>query len=361
MNVRRRILSATCAALAATFAVAAPAWASTMTIEIPNGAEISKPVNVTYAGVADAPGTTDITGTGPNMQLRTFLQRDGACQPTSAAQRVAPGSKFDGDTFVESPAPFSLTSTIVFEQAGTYRVCAYLEVGLSNDTQPPAAFAEAVLKVGAPPTPVHGAEGPRADARVGHEEAQGGRLHARQGLQAQAGLQEGEAHRALAERRAERGPGAELQGEPRAEGEAQEEVGGGWLRSSAGVGGVRGASPGKRSPGRAGSSSACVCVPIGLSFPGAAPRPPLSIRRSSVPLEGRCGRGGGAAVASGTGPRRSSDRWGSERRRQNARRCTGEASSGGTSRTRRGPTTAPPPGHDHAMPEEGLEPPTRGL
>ena len=153
MNVRRRILSATCAALAATFAVAAPAWASTMTIEIPNGAEISKPVNVTYAGVADAPGTTEITGTGPNMQLRTFLQRDGACQPTSAAQRVAPGSKFDGDTFVESPAPFSLTSTIVFEQAGTYRICAYLEVGLSNDTLPPAAFAEAVLKVGAPPTP----------------------------------------------------------------------------------------------------------------------------------------------------------------------------------------------------------------
>ncbi len=36
--------------------------------------------------------------------------------------------------FVESPAPFSLTSTIVFEQRRDYRICAYLEVGLTNDT-----------------------------------------------------------------------------------------------------------------------------------------------------------------------------------------------------------------------------------
>ncbi len=154
MNVRRRVLSATFAAIAATFALAAPAGAATLSIEIPNGSEINKPVNITYAGFADAPGTTDITGTGPNMQLRTFYQKDAAsCQGTSAAQRTWPNSKFDGDMFVESPAPFSLTSTVVFEQAGNYRFCAYLEVGLTNDTQPPAAFAEAVLRVGAPPIP----------------------------------------------------------------------------------------------------------------------------------------------------------------------------------------------------------------
>lgn len=154
MNVRRRTLSATLAALAAAFVVAAPAVASTMTVEVPASAETGKPVNIVYSGTADAPGTTDVTGSGPNMQLRTFYQTDGgACQPTSAAQRTAPSSKFDGDTFVESPAPFSLTSTTVFEQAGNYRVCAYLEVGLTNDTQPPAAFAEAMLRIGAPPIP----------------------------------------------------------------------------------------------------------------------------------------------------------------------------------------------------------------
>ena len=51
-----------------------------------------------------------------------------------------------------------------------------------------------------------------------------------------------------------------------------------------GVGGVRGASPGKPLRGRAGSSSAGVGAPIGLSFPGAAPRPPLSRARRQRPV-----------------------------------------------------------------------------
>ena len=123
--------------------------------------------------------------------------------------------------FVESPAPFSLTSTVVFEQAGNYRFCAYLEVGLTNDTQPPAAFAEAVLRVGGPPIPCTVPKVTRPDARLGDEEAQDGRLHRRQGLQAEEGLQEGEARRPLAERRADRRPRAGLQGEPRPEGQAK--------------------------------------------------------------------------------------------------------------------------------------------
>lgn len=154
MNVSRRILSATCVALAVVLVAVAPAGASTLAIQLPANPEVSKPINVVYAGVADAPGTTDVTGTGPNMQLRTFYQTDNAaCQATSAAQRTAPNSKFDGDMFVESPAPFSLTSTFIFDVTGTFRICAYLEVGLTNDTAPPAAFAEAVLKVTGPPIP----------------------------------------------------------------------------------------------------------------------------------------------------------------------------------------------------------------
>lgn len=154
MNVSRRTLSAVCVALVAALVVVAPAGASTLSIEIPTSSEIAKGVTITYAGMADAPGTTDVTGTGPNMQLRTFYQRDAAaCQPTSAGQRTWPGSKFDGDMFIESPAPFSLTSTITFETAGNYRICAYLETGLTNDTKPPDAFAEALLRVGAPPLP----------------------------------------------------------------------------------------------------------------------------------------------------------------------------------------------------------------
>lgn len=154
MNVSRRILSAVCVALVAALVVVAPAGASTLSVQIPASSEIGKAVTITYAGVADAPGTTDVTGTGPNMQLRTFYQRDAAsCQPTSASQRTWPGSKFDGDMFIESPAPFSLTSTITFDTAGNYRICAYLETGLTNDGNPPDAFGEAVLRVGAPPLP----------------------------------------------------------------------------------------------------------------------------------------------------------------------------------------------------------------
>lgn len=154
MNVNSRIISASCLALIACLGVASPANAASVTVQVPASAEIGKTTSITYAGVADSAGTAELTGTGQNMQLRTFYQRDAAaCQPTSSAQRTAPGSKFDGDMFVESPAPFSLTSTTIFDTAGTYRVCAYLEVGLTNDTSPPAAFGEAVLRVGAPPIP----------------------------------------------------------------------------------------------------------------------------------------------------------------------------------------------------------------
>lgn len=155
MNVRRRIISAACAAVAATLLAAVPAGAATVSVQVPANAEIDKPTNVVYSGLADAAGTVEITGSGQNMTLRTFyLKGSGtSCSPTSAEQRARPDSRFDGDQFVESPAPFSLTSTITFAERGVYRFCAYLEIGQSNDTSPPTAFAEALLTVGGPPIP----------------------------------------------------------------------------------------------------------------------------------------------------------------------------------------------------------------
>ena len=63
MRMHRRIISAACAALVAALVVVAPAWASTLSIQLPANPEISKPINVVYSGVADSPGTTDVTGT----------------------------------------------------------------------------------------------------------------------------------------------------------------------------------------------------------------------------------------------------------------------------------------------------------
>ena len=80
MNVRRRILSATCAALAATFAWPPPPGRPRMSIEIPNGAEINKPVNVTYAGVADAAGHDgDHRDRPEHAAADVLLKGDGAC------------------------------------------------------------------------------------------------------------------------------------------------------------------------------------------------------------------------------------------------------------------------------------------
>lgn len=155
MNVRRRILSAACAAIAGGLLAAVPAGAATLAVQVPANAEIDKPANIVYSGMADAAGTVEVTGSGQNMTLRTFYVKGGgvSCSPTSAEQRARPDSKFDGDQFVESPAPYSLTSTITFAERGTYKFCAYLEIGQANDTSPPAAFAEAVLTVGGPPIP----------------------------------------------------------------------------------------------------------------------------------------------------------------------------------------------------------------
>ena len=227
MNVRRRILSATCAALAATFVAGRPRGRVHAVDRDPQRGRDRQAREHRLRGHGRR-ARDHRRHRHRSEHAAADLLPDATARPVSPrrpAQRTAPNSKFDGDTFVESPAPFSLTSTIVFEQAGNYRFCAYLEIGLTNDTQPPAAFAEAVLRIGAPADPVHGAQGPRPDARVGDEEAQDGRLHPRQGLQAEAGLQEGEAHRALAERRADRRARAQLQGEPRPEGQAEEEVG----------------------------------------------------------------------------------------------------------------------------------------
>ena len=61
MNVRRRIISAACAAVAATLLAAVPAGAATVSVQVPANAEIDKPTNVVYSGLADAAGTVEIT------------------------------------------------------------------------------------------------------------------------------------------------------------------------------------------------------------------------------------------------------------------------------------------------------------
>lgn len=152
--MRFPLLIAACTAIAS-LAMAAPALADpSLSIQAPARTEPEKPIAVVYSGFADAPGTVDITGTGQNMYLRSFYQAGAAnCEPTSAAQKARSGSMFDGTSFIESPAPFSVTSNITFASKGTYRFCAYLEIGQTGDTSPPAAAAETVVQVGDPPPP----------------------------------------------------------------------------------------------------------------------------------------------------------------------------------------------------------------
>ncbi len=153
MALKSPLLVGACAVVAVLVG-ASPALASTMTITAPATALTDSLVKITYAGMADAPGTTDVTGTGDNMTLRTFYERNAtSCAPTSAGEKARPEAKFDGNTFVESPAPFSLESTATFTTTGNFRFCAYLEAGLNGDNAPPAAAAETVIQVGAPPIP----------------------------------------------------------------------------------------------------------------------------------------------------------------------------------------------------------------
>jgi hypothetical protein len=113
-----------------------------------------KPFDVTYTGIADAPGTAVLTGTGQNMMLRTFYERNlPQCAPTAAQQRARSTSVFAGNQYIESPAPFSFTANFIIAAKGNYRFCAYLEYGQTNDTAPPWASAQVVVKVTDVPIP----------------------------------------------------------------------------------------------------------------------------------------------------------------------------------------------------------------
>lgn len=141
-------------AVVAVLAGAAPALASSVTITAPATAGADMLVNIVYSGTADAPGTSDVTGTGDNMSLRTFFEPYATnCAPTSAEQKARPKAQFDGNNFIISPAPFSLTSTATFTTPAIYRVCAYLEIGLNGDTTAPVAFADTTINIGDAPIP----------------------------------------------------------------------------------------------------------------------------------------------------------------------------------------------------------------
>lgn len=158
MTVRRHTITAAVAAAAVLAAVPASASAASVGILGPAGVVVEKPVDVKYQGIADAPGTAVLHGVGPNMMLRVYQERDGkSCEPTSAAQKAKANVKLDGTQYIESsneaPQPFDLTSKIVFDAPGAYRFCAYLEVGISAENEPPAAFSEAVINVARKPIP----------------------------------------------------------------------------------------------------------------------------------------------------------------------------------------------------------------
>ena len=144
-----------CAAVAALLVLAAPALAtSTLSIQVPASATIGKPADIVYSGFADAPGTAELTGTGENMTLRTFYELGGiSCEVTDAQERGRSTAKFDGNQYIQSPAPYSLTSSVQFPSEGTYLFCAYLEIGQSGDTAPPAVAAQATVQVTGPPIP----------------------------------------------------------------------------------------------------------------------------------------------------------------------------------------------------------------
>lgn len=154
-DVRQRHLIVVLTACAAFALSGGSAIAASVTVQAPAAAEAGKPVEIVYSGLADGAGTLDPNGPGgPDMMLRTYFERDlDACAPTSAAQRARPESKFDGTQFIQTPSPFNVTSRVQFPNPGTYRFCAYLEVGQAGDTAPPATLAEAVVQVGAAPIP----------------------------------------------------------------------------------------------------------------------------------------------------------------------------------------------------------------
>ena len=138
----------------AALAGAAPALASSVTISAPATAATDMLINIVYSGSADAPGTSDVTGSGDNMSLRTFFEPGASsCADTSAQEKARPKAQFDGNQFIISPAPYSLTSTATFTTPAIYRICAYLEIGLNGDVVAPVAFADAVMNVGNAPIP----------------------------------------------------------------------------------------------------------------------------------------------------------------------------------------------------------------
>jgi hypothetical protein len=152
MNLRHRLPVLLVLLSTAGLTAAAPAAASTVAIKAPETAIVGKTVQVVYEGFGSGAGTTELTGTGPNMMLRAFMERNGSgCTVTSAEMRTR--AKIDADQFIETPAPYSLTSNVTFTETGEYRFCAYLEVGLSGDTAPPAAFTQAVIRVNDAPKP----------------------------------------------------------------------------------------------------------------------------------------------------------------------------------------------------------------
>jgi len=151
--MRNRIISAALGVLAASLVTAGPALAApSVSVQVPPTASVNAQVNVVYSGMADT-GVNSPDESSSMTLLAFYAANAPSCAPTVAAQRASAGAVFDGQEYIAAPAPFSFTSTLTFAASGTYRFCVYLEVSPPDDTAAPAAFGEAVVRVGGAPIP----------------------------------------------------------------------------------------------------------------------------------------------------------------------------------------------------------------
>lgn len=135
----RRILPSGALALLAALALAAPAGAATLTISAPATSSPTARTPITYAGSLDA----------DPMMLRAYYEPGGSSCADTSAQEAARKIVPDGSQYLtpENNPTFSVVSSLALD-TGTYRFCAYLEIGLEGAGAPPVARAEAVVQVG---------------------------------------------------------------------------------------------------------------------------------------------------------------------------------------------------------------------
>jgi hypothetical protein len=131
--------------------VATASAAPSVSVQAPATAEVDKPITVTYSGISAPPRAED-----DGMELLSYYERGlTACPATSTEMQNRVESRF-GIWQFPPRGPFSYTAQFQVFDAGTYRLCVYLEEFLAADTARPLASANATIAVSdpsAPPSP----------------------------------------------------------------------------------------------------------------------------------------------------------------------------------------------------------------